>query len=368
MRRYPVRSLFYGPPAASDRILFYSRWFAGHNNAIYAELIPRLERVDPYLLVFPNRRLLRAPLYRAWERTKPLHERALFARAAKRYVSMFTTDNEQIPFFSGAMVAGVDDPRYTPREVELLNHPNVRAYVVTAERAARRLEQLGVETPWHVIPLGFSRSSLSEEWIAAIAARRKKGPVVGYMAAWLLSRNDRGGDSPLYNVDHLLELWDEIHRRVPSAQLWLIGDATQRVRDRLRGRDDIVAFGRLERDEALNTAAAFDVALYPRTEDRGVRASKVGEYLGLGLPVVSYDLEVTDEVRELDAGVLVGSAREFVDAVDRLLIDLPERQRLAANARAAGAARDWDVLAAEYARLLDAYLPPARAAGRSADS
>ncbi len=31
------------------------------------------------------------------------------------------------------------------------------------------------------------------------------------MAAHLLSAGDRGGESPLYNVDHLLELWDEIH-------------------------------------------------------------------------------------------------------------------------------------------------------------
>ncbi len=361
MRRYPVRSLFHGPPAAPDRILFYSRWFAGHNNAIYAELIPRLERIDAYLLVFPDRRALRAPLYRAWERSKPLHERVLFARAGRRYRAMFTTDNEQIPFFPGAMVAGVDDPRFTQHEAALLNHPNVRAYIVTAERAARRLESLGVEKPWHVVPLGFSRASLSADWVGEIAARRKRGPVVGYMAAWLLTAEDRGGDSVLYNVDHLLELWDEIHERAPTAQLWLLGEASPRVRSRLQGRNDVVLFGRLERDEAMNTAASFDVALYPRTVDKGVRASKIGEYLGLGLPIVSYDLQVTDEVRDSDAGVLVGSAREFVAAVERLLVDPAERERLAANARAAGAARDWDVLADEYARILDRYLPGGQA-------
>lgn len=368
MRRHPVRSLFHGPSAPPDRILFYSRWFAGHNNAIYAELIPRLERIDAYLLVFPDRRVLRAPLYRAWERTKPLHERVLFARAGRRYRAMFTTDNEQIPFFLGSMVAGVDDPRFTAREAQLLNHPNVRAYIVTAERAARRLEELGVEKPWHVIPLGFSHSSLAQDRVDEIARRRKRGPVVGYMAAWLLSGDDRGGDSPLYNVDHLLDLWDEIHARVPESQLWLIGEASARVRARLRERDDVVVFGRLERDEAMNTAASFDIALYPRTVDKGIRASKVGEYLGLGLPIVSYDLQVTDEVRDLDAGVLVGSAREFVGAVARLLADDAERTRLAANARAAGAARDWDVLAGEYARILDTYLPPGAAAVPRASS
>ena len=329
--------------------------------------IPRLERVDPYLLVFPERRLARAVLYRAWERTKPLHERVLFGHAARRYRSLFTADNEQIPFFPGPIVAAVDDPSFTPREALLLNHSTVQAYVVTAERAARRLESLGVEKPWHVIPLGFSRASLSALRVEAIAASRKSGPVVGYMAASLLSGEDRGGDGPLYNADHLLDLWDEIHARVPNAQLWLIGDASERIRQRADGRDDIVMFGRLERDEALNTAASFDIALYPRTVDQGVRASKVGEYLGLGLPVVSYDLEVTDEVRDLDAGLLVGSARDFVAAVEHLLVDEQERERFAENARAAGAARDWDLLAGEYARVLDTYLPAGDQRG-SADS
>jgi glycosyltransferase involved in cell wall biosynthesis len=178
------------------------------------------------------------------------------------------------------------------------------------------------------------------------------------MAAWLLSADDRGGDGPLYNVDHLLDLWDELHARVPKARLWLIGEPSERVRARVQGREDVVVFGRLPREEALNTAACFDVALYPRTVDQGIRASKVGEYLGLGLPVVSYDLQVTDELREVDAGVLVGSASEFVDAVERLIVDTAERERLAANARAAGTSRDWDVLAREYAGLLDTYLPP----------
>ena len=36
--------------------------------------------------------------------------------------------------------------------------------------------------------------------------------IVGYMASWLLSRGDRGGERPNLNVDHLLDLWDEIPR------------------------------------------------------------------------------------------------------------------------------------------------------------
>ena len=101
------------------------------------------------------------------------------------------------------------------------------------------------------------------------------------------------------------------------------------------------------------------LALYPRTEDQGIRAAKVAEYLGLGIPTVSYDYEVVADLRETGAGILVDSPREFVAAVERLARDDEERARLAARAREAGAARQWDVLAREMNELLDRYLSPA---------
>jgi glycosyltransferase involved in cell wall biosynthesis len=179
------------------------------------------------------------------------------------------------------------------------------------------------------------------------------------MAAWLLSAGDRDADGPLYNVDHLLDLWERIHERAPAAQLWLIGEATARVRRRIGTRDDVVLWGRLPRERALSTAAAFDVAVYPRTEDTGIQAAKVGEFIGLGVPTVSYDYKVTENLRELNAGVLVGSADEFVDSVVSLVLDMPRRLALAESTARAGRELDWDVLARRYEEILDRYMPPA---------
>jgi glycosyltransferase involved in cell wall biosynthesis len=358
MERIPLRRLL-GPPATADRIFYYRLWFKGHNNPRYSELLPRLARLDRFLVPISDKRAIRSAQYRAFRATRRLHNPLVGHLAGRRYRTMFTVDNELIPLFAGDVVSDNDDPKFTPAEVSLLNRPNVTAYVVTAERAAREYERLGVHKPWHVIPQGFSSAALSAERAQLIARREhKSGIVVGYMAAWLLTQGDRGGENALYNVDHLLELWDEIRVRLPEATLWLIGGASDRVRARVGGRSDIRLLGRLPRDEALNTAANFDVALYPRTEDQGIRSSKVGEYIGLGLPTVSYDFEVTDELRETGAGMLVATPREFVDAVVRLATDSDQRQSIAANARSAGAARDWDVLARGYAELLDRYLSP----------
>ncbi len=363
MEFVPLRRLVTGAPPTPDRVFFTALWFRGHNNPRYAELLPRLSRLDRYVLTCSDQRIIRGLQYRAYRGTRYVRDPAVFAAAARRYRNLFTTDNEQIRHFPGPIVSDVDDPRYTPREVELMNRPNVAAYVVTAERAARHFESLGVEKPWHVIPQGVSLRSVSEQAVAEIArANRRDGEVVvGYMAAWLLTAGDRGGESPLYNVDHLLGLWEEIHTQVPASRLWLVGGASPRVRERLEGRDDVLAFGRLPREQALAHVANFDLALYPRTMDQGIQAAKVAEYMGLGVPTISYDYEVTEVLRETGAGVLVATPREFADTVGRLALDPAARAGLADAARRAGKDLDWDVLAGRYeTEILDRYLPPAR--------
>jgi glycosyltransferase involved in cell wall biosynthesis len=358
MDRLPLRRLVLGPAPGSDRICFYSIWFRGHNNPRYEELLPRLERLHRYLLTLSDRRLLRGAEYRALRAVRGLRDPLVLRLAARRYRSLFTADNEQIPLFGRPVVSDVDDPFFTPRELELLSHPSLQAYVVTAERAARRYEAMGLQKPWHVVPQGVSLSSIDERERREVAEGRRDTPfVAGYMAAWLLAAEDRGGENPLYNVEHLFDLWDEVHERVPEAELWLVGGASESVRRRAAARPDVRVLGRLPRPRALAHAASFDVALYPRSADQGIQSAKIAEYLGLGLPTVSYDYEVTAELRETGAGLLARTPREFVDAVVRLAREEGERRRLAEAARAAGAERDWDVLAARYAEILDLYLP-----------
>lgn len=358
MEQLPFRRLLVGSPPAPERVFFTSLWFKGHNNPRYAELLPRLSRLDGYLATASDRRIPRGLQYRAFTWTASVRNPALFRLANRRYRSMFTADNQQIRYFQGAVVSDIDDPWYTPADVEMMKRPNLKAYVVTAERAARKYEELGVEKPYHVIPQGVSLSSLTNELVAEAAAQRRNGDVVvGWMAAHLLTGEDRGGEGPLYNIDHLLELWDEIHARLPQGKLWLIGGPSERVRQRVDGRNDIVLFGRVPRERALAAAANFDLALYPRTEDTGIQAAKVGEFIGLGVPTVSYDYAVTENLRETGAGVLVPTPREFVDAVVRLAEDDGARGKLAAAARRAGAELDWDVLARRYEEILDRYLP-----------
>ena len=357
MREISLRTLTRGTPAA-DRIALLSIWFRGHNNPRYAELLPRLDRLDACLLRLPDARIPRGLGFRAFTAVKPLLLRAALGGAARRYASLLSLDFDQLGHWDGAAVMDADDPFFTQRELELLGRPAVRAYVVTAESAARRYEALGVSKPWVVIPQGVNLEAATVELRSQAGERKQAGELVlGWMAAHLLTAGDRDADNPLYNIDHLLALWEEIHLRVPQARLWLVGGASQHVKERLVGRDDIVLFGRLPRAQALAVAASFDVAPYARTADQGIRAAKIAELIGLGVPTVSYDYKVTANLRETGAGILVRGPHEFVEALTHLLTDDEARAGYAAAAARAGLALDWDVLARRYAdEVLDTYL------------
>ncbi len=357
MERMPLRRLLVGPRPDADRLFFSSIWFEGHNNPRYAELLPRLTRLDRYLFVASNRRIVRGLQYRAYRYSRFVRNPAVMRLASRRYCGTFTADPEQIRWFAGPVVADIDDPYYTQEHVDLLNLPNLAAYVVTDERAARRYEEMGVRKPFHVIPQGISFASLRDDIIAETRARKGEAVIVGWMAAWLLSAGDRDADGPLYNIDHLLDLWSRIRVEAPNARLWLIGEPSERVQRLLAGREDVVLWGRLPRERALSTAANFDIAVYPRTKDTGIQAAKVAEFIGLGVPTVSYDYRVTANLRELDAGVLVEGPDEFVAAVVDLATDETRRAALSATTAAAGRTLDWDVLARRYEEILETYMP-----------
>ena len=59
MREISLRRLLRGPVAEPDRIALLSIWFKDHNNPRYAELLPRLERLDAMLLRLSHRQVPR---------------------------------------------------------------------------------------------------------------------------------------------------------------------------------------------------------------------------------------------------------------------------------------------------------------------
>lgn len=345
---------------AEGRVFYHNIWFKGHNNPRYAALLPRLSRLDLYVVTCSDQRIVRGLQFRGLRATRRARNRLVFGAARRRYHYLFSSDLEQIPYFAGPVVVDVDDPRFTAGEVELLARPNVMAYVLTAESAGRRFQELGLHKPYHVIPQGVSLDRLDPTRVDQIGGQveRPGELVVGYVAAWLLSRRDRDGDNPLYNVDHLLELWDEVGARLPQARLWLVGQPSEQVRALCRDRPNVRLLGRLSQADALAHVANFDIAVYPRKVDHVPFPVKMAEYMGLGIPTVAYRLELSKLLADTGSGLTADSAHQFVEAVVRLGGDDELRRRMSEAARAAGSAFHMDTLARRYEReVLDRYLP-----------
>jgi glycosyltransferase involved in cell wall biosynthesis len=360
MRELRLRDALFGRPRP-DRVFYVNQWFRDHNNKRYEELLPRLERIDALLLKTAHARIPRGIQYRLWRGwTGEAGQALLLPRAAARYRGMFTTHYPQIAWFPGPVVVDVDDSHFEEDEVALFRRPNVAALVTTTPWAIERFRELGVTAPMEVVPQGVTFAGATEEAVAAERARRpEQGLVVAYTAAWLAAGDDRGADNPLDNVDVLLGLWDELHARLPDARLWLVGGARPEVERRASGRDDIVLFGRVPRERVLPILMNADLALYTRRAAAGLAVMKVSDYLAAGLPVVAFDEpRVAAQLAPTGAGVVVADERAFVEAVERLARDEPERRRLAEAARAAGHELDWDVLARSYeTEILARYLP-----------
>lgn len=365
MRSEPFRSLLARGRRPPERIFYTNIWFRGHTNRRYEELLPRLTRVDPYLLTCSDRRAVRAVQYRALRAASPLRHRLTFAMAASRYANVLSSDPAQLPFARGRVVIDLDDPRFTALEASQLRSPNLAACVVTTQAAARRLAALGVDVPCPVIPQGVSLGSLDAGSLTRARGRRgPEGLVVGYVAACLGVEGD-DVDPLLYRVDHLLDLWERFRQDRPDARLWLVGRPGRALSSRCRGRDDIVLLGRLEPADALAHVACFDIGLYPRQVDHvpGRSAIKIAEYLGSGVPVVAYDLEVTEVVGTCGGGILASTPEEFVGALARLAGDPGLRSELSSKAGAYGRTLDWDRLASVYQDdVLDRFLPGSPAA------
>jgi len=103
MKEVSLRALT-GAAPSPERVALLSIWFHGHNNPRYAELLPRLERLDACLLRLPDSRIPRGIGFRAFTATKPALLRLALGRASRRYDNLLSLDFDQLAHWPHAAV------------------------------------------------------------------------------------------------------------------------------------------------------------------------------------------------------------------------------------------------------------------------
>jgi glycosyltransferase involved in cell wall biosynthesis len=343
-----------GGAVSANRIAWTGAWSRGHNNARYAELLPRLEGVDRYFVDMHPFWPLRGIRRRVW---LPL----LTVWLGLRYPLVFSTDWRQLKWIRSRAVVDHDDPLFGTDELRALSAPNVAAVIVTSDAVREQFLALGLRRPLHVIPQGVGIHPAGGARIRSIRAavcRTKRDIVVGYHAPHFEFADELPeGAQQMYAVDELLAVLEHARRREARLSLWLVGEPSRRVRDFALRNPWVRLPGYKERGELGAYVSAFDIGVYPRRADlRGRMSIKVLEYMACGVPVIGFDVAEMIPVRENQAGMIARNEAAFSAALASLAGGKKLRTEMGAHGRKAGAAFGWDALSGKYNSILHAVL------------
>jgi glycosyltransferase involved in cell wall biosynthesis len=349
-----------------NKAVCFTLWSSNHNNPRYADLFPRLDaHVRFHKVTLSHHRILRGVQYRLWHalRQKLIYPRVL-RYLGQRFETLLTVDCSQIPMWPRpeSVVVDIDDPIFTTEEVTALNLPQVRAIVVTTEKAKQIFRDLGVNRPIHVVPQGVSIEHADRRKIQEIR-RQFKGDgdvVVGYHAPYLTMiadgpRRARDGQDDL---DFLFVTFEQARKLEPRIKLWLFGEPSESVKKyAAEGRAGwIKLFGYIPLSEILTYLADVDIGVYPRTwsPPPGRFSVKIAQFMACGIPVISTDLDESFILREARCGIVCKSQEDFSGAVVELAQCTEKRAELGnAGRHYAKANLDWSVLVPTYRDILN---------------
>jgi O-antigen/teichoic acid export membrane protein/glycosyltransferase involved in cell wall biosynthesis len=354
------------PTAADKKALCFTLWFRNHhNNCRYAVLFPQLAwAVQFRKLTLSHRRVLRALQFRLW---MALRRKLIYPAVARyfggRYPTVFTVDTYQIPAWPEAqrVVVDMDDPLFSPTEIEILKLAQVKALVVTTERAKAIYQERGVTCPIHVIPQGVSLEQIDPKRIREIRAQLKgdRDIVVGYHAPTLTLSSDgpsraRAG---MDDLDFLFAAFEDARKIESRIKLWLIGQVSRSVkRYAADGRSDwIKILGYVPFSDILNYVSMFDIGVYPRTwaQPPGRFNVKFAEFMACGIPVVSTNLDESFILGAAHCGIVCDSKQQFSEVLVELAQSAEKRAELGrAGLKYARRNLDWSVLVAAYKEIL----------------
>jgi len=341
----------------------FTLWFSTHNNHRYADLFPRLDGlVRFYKVILSRHHVLRALQYRLWRAlSRKLLYPGVFRYLGQRYETLFTVDYYQIPAWPRreSVVVDIDDPVFSPTEVQLLNLPQVKTIIVTTAKAKTTFEQLGVTRPICVIPQGVSMEQMDPYKIQEIRTQFKgeRDVVTGYHAPTLTLSCDgpsraRGDQDDL---DFLFAAVERARQVEPRIKLWLFGEPSEAVKQyAAEAAGWIKLFGYLRLADLLNYISNLDIGVYPRTwsPPPGRFSIKIAQFMACAVPIVATGADEALIVQEAQCGIVCPSQEYFSKALVELALAPEKRTELGkAGQRYAMTNLNWTKLMQCYEQM-----------------
>lgn len=133
---------------------------------------------------------------------------------------------------------------------------------------------------------------------------------------------DKHQDHPAWNASHLIEeIIPQLTIKYPEIDIHLTGLIGKNAKEALSAFPQVVMHGALDREQNVSVLRKCHVGLHPRKIDHGWQVQKISEYIGAGIPIVSYDLLDSALVKQFNLGIVVTDADDFVQAIGTLYKD-----------------------------------------------
>jgi glycosyltransferase involved in cell wall biosynthesis len=199
-----------------------------------------------------------------------------------------------------------------------------------------------------LIELGFSRVFVVPEGLNFEPLKRitekEDHPIVVYVAR--LKRAKR--------PDHAVKAFEIIKRKVPKAELWILGDGPFKNELKKIAHEDVRFFSNLNNFGRREKIKRSWVLVNPSVREGW--GLNVIEANALGVPCVAYDVGgLRDSVKDRVTGLIVesGDVEALAKDLIRILQDESLRRRLGENALKYAKEFNWDKTAKEFMSVLE---------------
>ena len=272
----------------------------------------------------------------------------------KKYKWILVTDTK-LSDYSTNQVLDIDDPLYSHSELvrildwerKLKNHGAKSVIIVTNETTKKYLAAANITSKIFIIGQGHSPV------VTGTISNKFKNFTFVYSSPYIDAAGDKHGNHPTWGVDLFIKIIiPRLIQNDPAISIHLIGHVGKKAHEFLKTYHQVVIHGYKTIEENYKLLLRCDVALYPRILDNNRRVLKIYEYIGANLPIVTFDLEDTKPVKELNIGISVNTIDEFVAAVKHIKNNNEDYLKFRKNLASLQNNYSWESLAATYDNLI----------------
>jgi glycosyltransferase involved in cell wall biosynthesis len=280
----------------------------------------------------------------------------IFSSNFSRYPWVSLSDSKVLALIQSNIVLHIDDPEYSELEKDSLlcllrkqREKNKKFVVIVTNTFTRNyFSSFLPKENLKILSQGFNKSNKNND-----LEKFERFSLV-YSSPYIDYLGDKHAYHESWSAIHLIdELLPRICKDNTEIEIHLIGRVGKNAQKAISRFSIVSMHGLLSIEENSRLITRCHVGIYPRNSDSRRSVLKIFDYIGSGLPVVTYNLVDTEIIKRKNLGIAVESAEEFSQAVEKLASNRSFYDEIRANVLLERSSYSWDRLAKAYDSLVE---------------